>query len=40
MAKLSLKDKCRRLEIEKRLRKMGAVDGDMVVIGKMRFMLE
>lgn len=30
----------RRLEIEKRLRKMGAVDGDMVVIGKMRFMLE
>lgn len=30
----------RRLEIEKRLRKMGAVDGEMVVIGKMRFMLE
>ena len=30
----------RRLEIEKRLRKMGAVDGDTVIIGKMRFVLE
>ncbi len=30
----------RRLEIEKKLRKMGAVDGDAVIIGKMRFLLE
>jgi GTP-binding protein len=30
----------RRLEIEKKLRKMGAVDGNVVIIGKLRFVLE